>query len=72
MRRDVVNRIESVIKDLWPTARVSVCRIYMYMGLCEHCSTLAHTTYNMWKETDDSDTWKPTNVRNESVQIYLC
>lgn len=23
MRRDVVNRIESVIKDLWPTARVS-------------------------------------------------
>lgn len=26
MRRDVVNRIESVIKDLWPTARVSVSR----------------------------------------------
>lgn len=25
MRRDVVNRIESVIKDLWPTARVSAC-----------------------------------------------
>lgn len=24
MRRDVVNRIEGVIKDLWPTARVSV------------------------------------------------
>ena len=23
MRRDVVNRIENVIKDLWPTARVS-------------------------------------------------
>lgn len=34
MRRDVVNRIESVIKDLWPTARVSVSRwdIYMCMG----------------------------------------
>lgn len=24
MRRDVVNRMEGVIKDLWPTARVSV------------------------------------------------
>lgn len=23
MRRDVVNKIEGVIKDLWPTARVS-------------------------------------------------
>lgn len=26
MRRDVVNRIEGVIKDLWPTARVSGAR----------------------------------------------
>ena len=26
MRRDVVNKIESVIKDLWPTARVSGTR----------------------------------------------
>lgn len=26
MRRDVVNRIEGVIKDLWPTARVSFGR----------------------------------------------
>lgn len=24
MRRDVVNRIERVIKDLWPTARVCI------------------------------------------------
>lgn len=29
MRRDVVNRIESVIKDLWPTARVSASRTDM-------------------------------------------
>lgn len=27
MRRDVVNRIEGVIKDLWPTARVSACTV---------------------------------------------
>ena len=26
MRRNVVNRIEGVIKDLWPTSRVSVIR----------------------------------------------
>lgn len=26
MRRNVVNKIEAVIKDLWPTSRVSVIR----------------------------------------------
>lgn len=30
MRRDVVNRIEGVIKDLWPTARVSVAGQWGY------------------------------------------
>lgn len=29
MRQDVVNRIESVIKDLWPTARVSVSTVHV-------------------------------------------
>lgn len=33
MRRDVVNRIESVIKDLWPTARVSASRTDVYSTL---------------------------------------
>lgn len=36
MRRDVVNRIESVIKDLWPTARVSIGRIHT----CIHVSRI--------------------------------
>lgn len=39
MRRDVVNRIESVIKDLWPTARVSVRRVYTVICTCVCVST---------------------------------
>lgn len=31
MRRDVVNRIEGIIKDLWPTVQVSVTSIDVYL-----------------------------------------
>lgn len=31
MRRDVVNRIEGIIKDLWPTVQVSVTSIDFYL-----------------------------------------
>lgn len=48
MRRDVVNRIENVIKDLWPTARVSAQRLgevlrcwwEHFSGLISQCSLL--------------------------------
>lgn len=49
MRRDVVNRIESVIKDLWPTARVSVSRMYL-CACAQACRGNA--------EMDDSDTFE--------------
>lgn len=31
MRRDVVNRIEGIIKDLWPTVQVSLTSIDVYL-----------------------------------------
>uniref|UniRef100_A0A3B4FJL4 Terminal nucleotidyltransferase 4A n=1 Tax=Pundamilia nyererei TaxID=303518 RepID=A0A3B4FJL4_9CICH len=33
MRRDVVNRIEGIIKDLWPTVQVSVTSIDVYLDI---------------------------------------
>lgn len=38
MRRDVVNRIERVIKDLWPTARV--CTSFLLHTSCACKETL--------------------------------
>lgn len=29
MRRDVVNRVEAVVKDLWPTAKVGTASTYL-------------------------------------------
>lgn len=35
MRRDVVNRIERVIKDLWPSARVCTSFLLRVSGACK-------------------------------------
>lgn len=48
MRRDVVNRIEGIIKDLWPTVQVSVTRIVVYL-----CTPFAQVTL-VWGEGWDA------------------
>lgn len=65
MRRDVVNRIESVIKDLWPTARVSASNTSASIAVTGTYSQVPVRRFGFWPESRPVGTFTVhKNVRN--------
>ncbi|KAF3691690.1 Non-canonical poly(A) RNA polymerase PAPD7 [Channa argus] len=68
MRRDVVNRIESVIKDLWPTARVEIFGSFS-TGLYLPTSDIDLVVFGKWDHSPLQELEQALRKRNV-VDLY--